>query len=98
MGAIAPREIAKDGLFQLDVDDAIWQDVGLQDEPGGVPPAWLCDENVRLGIQYILQYDRCVEEERRLIKEKRALCDWLREEWLVNRAAFDSSGLSFFLY
>ena len=29
--AVAPEQIKSDGLFKLDVDDDIWQDVGLQD-------------------------------------------------------------------
>ena len=32
--AIAPEPIKSDGLFKLDVDDSIWQDVGLGDEDG----------------------------------------------------------------
>jgi chaperonin cofactor prefoldin len=30
-GARAPHSIASDGLFKLDVDDDIWQDVGLDE-------------------------------------------------------------------
>ncbi|KIJ58130.1 hypothetical protein HYDPIDRAFT_58535, partial [Hydnomerulius pinastri MD-312] len=30
-GAIAPLPIARDGLFKLDVDDDVWQDLGLGD-------------------------------------------------------------------
>ena len=31
-GAIAPLPIQLDGLFKLDIDDDIWQDIGLTDE------------------------------------------------------------------
>ena len=32
--AVPPEPIKSDGLFKLDVDDDIWQDVGLEDESG----------------------------------------------------------------
>jgi hypothetical protein len=71
-------------LFSLDVDDAIWQDIGL-DESGDVdePPLWLCDEMVRKGIQGVLLRDRCDEEFYFLRRERRALHEWFAEEWLI---------------
>jgi len=49
--AISPRDIECDGLFKLDTDDDIWQDVGLNDDyDGNVPPQWLSDEQVHQGI------------------------------------------------
>ncbi|EDR00252.1 uncharacterized protein LACBIDRAFT_334226 [Laccaria bicolor S238N-H82] len=83
-GAHAPHPIASDGLFKLDVDDDIWQDVGLDETdllPGGEIPNWLGDENVRKGIKSMLELDRCNEEERRLSYERSAMQDWLIEEW-----------------
>ncbi|EDR00452.1 uncharacterized protein LACBIDRAFT_313345 [Laccaria bicolor S238N-H82] len=83
-GARAPHPIASDGLFKLDVDDDIWQDVGLDETdllPGGEIPNWLGDENVRKGIKSMLELDRCNEEERRLSYERSAMQDWLIEEW-----------------
>ncbi|KAJ7912862.1 hypothetical protein B0H13DRAFT_1504668, partial [Mycena leptocephala] len=63
-GSIPPVPIPAKGLWQLDVDDAIFQDVGLDDNDNGStePPLWLCDEQVRAGIKAILQLDRCDEE------------------------------------
>ncbi|KAJ7896179.1 hypothetical protein B0H13DRAFT_2338508 [Mycena leptocephala] len=48
-GSIAPVPIPAKGLWQLDVDDAIFQDVGLDDNDDGStePPLWLCDDQVR---------------------------------------------------
>lgn len=83
-GARAPHPIASDGLFKLDVDDDIWQDVGLDDSDistKGEIPQWLGDENVRKGIKSMLELDRCNEEERRLSYERSAMQDWLNEEW-----------------
>jgi hypothetical protein len=93
VGAIAPLKIQRDGLFQLDVDDNIWQDVGLDDENSGPIPRWLGDDNVRQGIKFMLQLDRCEEEERRLKKERRAIQEWMREEWAKVENAIDTSGV-----
>ncbi|KAJ3715841.1 hypothetical protein C8R42DRAFT_544498, partial [Lentinula raphanica] len=82
--AIAPQQIPLKELFNLDVDDAIWQDVGL-DDAGDCenPPPWLTDEDVRSGIKGILLRDRCDEELKRLEDECFALCSWSSEEWRV---------------
>ncbi|KAF8837827.1 hypothetical protein BDN67DRAFT_869888, partial [Paxillus ammoniavirescens] len=45
--AAPPLPITRDGLFKLDVDDNIWQDLGLDDdESSAVLPGWLADEKV----------------------------------------------------
>jgi hypothetical protein len=82
--AVAPEPIPMNNLFNLDVDDGIWQDIGL-DESGDMdaPPLWLCDEKVRKGIQGVLLRDRCDEEFRFLRRERRALREWYAEEWLI---------------
>jgi hypothetical protein len=49
----------------------------------GAPPLWLSDEGIRLGITKLLDLD-CCEEEIRLIQERRALQQWMLEEWKVN--------------
>jgi hypothetical protein len=64
----------------LDVDDDIWQDVGLDDEEDSVP-AWLGDEDTRRGIKALLELDRCFEEEECLGRERCALQEWFIEEW-----------------
>ncbi|KAJ3720654.1 hypothetical protein C8R42DRAFT_643039 [Lentinula raphanica] len=46
--AIAPRPIPMKELFSLDVDDAIWDDCGLEGDDDSVdPPLWLSDDQVR---------------------------------------------------
>ncbi|OJA11301.1 hypothetical protein AZE42_09658 [Rhizopogon vesiculosus] len=47
-GAIPPQHISRNGIFQLDVDDDVWQDIGLEDDIAD-PPQWLSDENRRAG-------------------------------------------------
>jgi len=81
-GAVPPQPIQRDGLFQLDVDDDIWQDVGLDDDQDGPVPRWLGDDRVREGIRALLEFDRCQEEEARLGQERCAMQVWLKEEWL----------------
>jgi hypothetical protein len=88
-GAISPEPIQRDGLFKLDVDDDIWQDIGLDDQSGPLP-RWLSDDAVREGIKALLEHDRCCEEEIRLKKERCAMQEWLLEEWVCNQQAQDS--------
>ncbi|KAJ7194705.1 hypothetical protein GGX14DRAFT_678291 [Mycena pura] len=85
-GSIAPRPIKPKQLWQLDVDDDIWQDIGLDDDDDvrtKEPPLWLCDERVRSGIKAVLELDRCDEEDYRLITERCSMQVWFAEEWEV---------------
>ncbi|KAG6904184.1 hypothetical protein DXG01_012007, partial [Tephrocybe rancida] len=85
--ALCPEKIETKGLFALDVDDAIWQDVGLDEGSNEVPPPWLASESVRAGIRALLERDRCMEEEHCLRHECRSMHVWLSEEWrIVNLA------------
>ena len=90
-GAIAPHPIPSKGIFQLDVDSDIWQDVGLE-EPYANPPQWLADEGVRKGIKLMLEIDRCNEEERRLSRERSVLQEWFAMEWLSVQNALKNLG------
>lgn len=94
-GAVAPTPISRDGLFKLDVDDDIWQDVGLDedDATGGDVPLWLGDDNVREGIRARLELDRCLEEEVRLSKERCSMQEWMMEEWEVLKDAQHDAGV-----
>ncbi|KAJ7854158.1 hypothetical protein B0H14DRAFT_3085541 [Mycena olivaceomarginata] len=78
-GALAPSPIPAKDIFQLDVDDAIWQDMGLDEDTE--PAAWLVDDKVRAGIRAMLQKDRCDEEAPRLKRERRHLQIWFATEW-----------------
>ncbi|KAI6103899.1 hypothetical protein EDD16DRAFT_1707918 [Pisolithus croceorrhizus] len=80
-GSIAPLLIQRDSLFKLDVDDDIWQDIGLGDDSGGLLPPWLVDEKVHSGIRSLLELRQCEEEERHLKQERQALIQWFTEEW-----------------
>ncbi|KAG6806240.1 hypothetical protein H0H92_012089, partial [Tricholoma furcatifolium] len=99
--ALLPQKIEAKGLFALDVDDAIWQDVGLGMDGGDhTPPVWLSNEKAREGIRALLEYDRCLEEDERLRYELRNLRSWCSEEWQVVNAALanaESNGLRYCL-
>ncbi|KAJ6524780.1 hypothetical protein B0H19DRAFT_1214956 [Mycena capillaripes] len=95
-GSMAPLPIPPKGLWQLDVDDAIFQDVGLddRDDDNDEPPPWLCDEKVRTGIKALLELDRCDEEDARLRREKLALRVWFGEEWKMITEAIEGAAPS----
>ena len=104
-GAVIPAKIEMKGLLKLDVDDDIWQDIGLVDsdewgEEGDLssdPPAWLCDDAVREGIRAMLEYKRSTEEERRLQHECQSLQRWFAEQWTrINQAIEQASELHFY--
>ncbi|KAF8870464.1 hypothetical protein CPB84DRAFT_1855562 [Gymnopilus junonius] len=92
-GARVPPQIELGSLFKLDVDDDIWQDIGLMDEmdESSNIPEWLGDDDVRKGIKALLLFDRCLEEEQRLIKEWKAMQDWFIEEWQHVQKALDKA-------
>ncbi|KAL6302529.1 hypothetical protein BKA93DRAFT_827420 [Sparassis latifolia] len=90
---ISPQLIQGNGLFKLDVDDDIWQDVGLDDDDDiAAVPHWLGDETVREGIKNRLLLDRCNEEEERLREERCSLQEWFAEEWTSNERACVDAG------
>ncbi|KAJ7117053.1 hypothetical protein C8R44DRAFT_627243 [Mycena epipterygia] len=95
-GAMPPLPIASKELWQLDVDDGIWQDVGLDEDDAeaavGQLPLWLSDEKVRSGIRAMLELDRCDEEDIILKKERCALQVWFAEEWKVVNEAITRAG------
>jgi hypothetical protein len=94
LGAVMPQHIQREGLFKLDVDDDIWQDVGLDDEnDDGRPPRWLADDRFRSGIKYTLELDRCKEEEIRLCRERCAMQEWMMEEWACVTTALKLSSM-----
>jgi hypothetical protein len=79
--AIIPPPIDMKGLFSLDVDSDIWQDIGLVDDEfeGKVPP-WLGDEDVRDGIRLVQEITNCRDELYLCERERFALQNWFDEE------------------
>ncbi|KAG6914013.1 hypothetical protein DXG01_002922 [Tephrocybe rancida] len=62
-GAICPKQLELKGIFDLDVNDTIWEDIGLEEGTPAALPLWLADENMHAGIKALLERDRCLEEE-----------------------------------
>lgn len=56
--AIPPNPISPTGIFDLDIDADIWEDIGLNDVVPE-PPDWLADEDTRAAIRLLLEIDRC---------------------------------------
>lgn len=94
----ASLRIDMEQLFELDVDDDIWLDVGIgydDEEDSRVPPLWLSNENVRAGIRAVMDLDRCLEEKKRLLQERSAMQVWFNEEWRVVNQALDQGRCMF---
>lgn len=99
VNAVAPRSIVVTELFSLDVDDSIWDDIGLADGDNTTEsPLWLCDEHVRTGIRGILLRDRCDEELLRLKYKQGSLKSWFTEELsVIVRSMEEMQGMSGYL-
>ncbi|KAG6905677.1 hypothetical protein DXG01_001306 [Tephrocybe rancida] len=82
-GTICPKQLELKGIFDLDVNDIIWEDIGLEEGMPAAPPLWIADEGMRVGIKALLEQDQCLEEEVRLWHECRSMRIWLSEEWCI---------------
>ena len=69
----------------------------MNDESNWLPPAWLADEKVHMGIKSLLEFRRCEEEENHLLKERRMLAEWFTEEWNRLHKAKLNAGKNFHL-
>ncbi|KAJ3714856.1 hypothetical protein C8R42DRAFT_590975 [Lentinula raphanica] len=89
--AVAPHPIQPKELFSLDIDDSIWDDIGLgDDDDGHHAPEWQSNDQVRAGIRGILLRDRCDEEQRRLLHERTKMREWFAEEWAGLQRTIDN--------
>ncbi|KAF9070217.1 hypothetical protein BDP27DRAFT_1382877 [Rhodocollybia butyracea] len=73
--SVAPLKIEMEGLFDLDVDDDIWLDIGLgyEEQDDTIPPLWLSNDHVRTGICALLDRDRYREDWARIVGERNAM-------------------------
>ncbi|KAF9520212.1 hypothetical protein BS47DRAFT_1387543 [Hydnum rufescens UP504] len=99
--ALIPPSIDMKGLFSLDVDNDIWQDIGLADDEfdSDVPP-WLGDEMVRNGIQLVQDIANCQDELKLCWRERHSLEHWFDEESAAMMTLLNSStdsDMKFFL-
>jgi hypothetical protein len=84
-----PSEIKKDGLYQLDVDQDIWQEYDMSDFEE--PLKWLTDPEVKEGILLAQTTVTCCSEKQWLVAEQRNLCSWICSEVAVTRMLYASS-------
>lgn len=92
--SVAPPKVNVERLFNLDVDEDIWQDIGLEEDEGTALARWQIDPQVREGIRYMQEVDRCEEEEDRLAHERACLQEWICDEWDAVDEALTSFGKS----
>ncbi|KAF9513641.1 hypothetical protein BS47DRAFT_1393204 [Hydnum rufescens UP504] len=71
------------GLYQLDVDQDIWEDSrgDIADFPDGIVPPWLGDPSVKEGIQLSQEIANCCQELERCKAEHANLQTWFCEEY-----------------
>ncbi|KAF9504822.1 hypothetical protein BS47DRAFT_1307570 [Hydnum rufescens UP504] len=81
--AVVPKPVEVDRLFEIGVDDEIWQDAGLDGDAEDTPPEWLSNEQVQEGIKAMLMYTRGKEEIKVLNHEIHVLLAWLSQEHSV---------------
>ncbi|KAF9520243.1 hypothetical protein BS47DRAFT_1287587, partial [Hydnum rufescens UP504] len=60
--AYVPPELVMEGLFNLDVDQDIWENADMVDFEGGGIPLWLANKEVRDGIRVAQEVKSCQEE------------------------------------
>ena len=97
-GATMPEKVEMAGVFLLDVNNAIWQDVGLAGEDLTDPLSGMCDDVVHRGIKALLEVDRCGEEEAHLVHERRALQVWFSEQWKIVMEGCAATGAYYYIF
>jgi hypothetical protein len=83
VGGRALNEINMDHIWELDVDDPIWQDVEVQDDEEFSIPDWIGDELTCQAICNRVENQCCEEELLRIQIEVKNLQTWLAEEWNI---------------
>ncbi|KAH6886607.1 hypothetical protein BKA70DRAFT_1123120 [Coprinopsis sp. MPI-PUGE-AT-0042] len=78
--AVAPIPVDPKSVFDLDVDNPIWDDTFMEDDLPQVP-LWMGNDDMRQGIRSHLQLLRCAEEKERLCLESQNLQGWSFNEW-----------------
>jgi hypothetical protein len=81
--AYIPPVLSMEGLYRLDVDQDIWEDVqgNIADFPDGVVPPWLADSSVKEGIRLAQEIGSCHQELERCKAEHGNLRTWFCEEY-----------------
>jgi hypothetical protein len=69
-----PAKLDAKKIFRIDVFSTLWEEHGLLSDDYG--EQWRTDERTRVGIQHLLELDRCKEEKERLEWEVLQLAKW----------------------
>ncbi|KAF9503661.1 hypothetical protein BS47DRAFT_1369368 [Hydnum rufescens UP504] len=86
--AIIPPPIDMKGLFGLDVNNDIWQDIGLtDDEFDGTVPPWLGDEDIQNGIWLMQEVVNCCDKLYLCDQESYSLQQWFEDKSAALMAA-----------
>ncbi|KAF9511788.1 hypothetical protein BS47DRAFT_1363554 [Hydnum rufescens UP504] len=92
--AYVPLELVMEGLFNLDVDQDIWENADMVDFEGGEIPLWLANKEVRDGIRAAQEVKSCQEELHQCDVEYSNLHTWFVEEYEAVHNVFKfSNGL-----
>jgi hypothetical protein len=100
--AYIPPMLSKEGLYKLDVDQDIWEDVPghMADFPDGVLPPWLADVSVKQGICTAQEIVNCRQELERCKAEHSNLWMWFSGEYTAVEKLVDytrDDDISFFV-
>jgi len=82
-------EIDLSTIWELDVDDDIWNDALYLDDEEEKIPEWLGNEDMRGAIRNRVENERCKEELVRLLKERNNLRSWMVTEWRATKATME---------
>jgi hypothetical protein len=72
-----PAKLDVKKIFRIDVFSTLWEDGGLLSNDD--EERWRTDDRIRIGIQHLLELDRCKEENERLKWEVFQLAKWAME-------------------
>ncbi|KAF9506410.1 hypothetical protein BS47DRAFT_1367378 [Hydnum rufescens UP504] len=76
--AYVPLELVMEGLFNLDVNQDIWENADMVDFKGGEIPLWLANKEVWDGIRVAQEVKSCQEELHQCDVEYSNLCAWMK--------------------
>ncbi|KAL1743148.1 hypothetical protein HDZ31DRAFT_65300 [Schizophyllum fasciatum] len=83
------KELPKTGIWDLDIDNACWDDLRFDAPDGNQAPPWMADDDMRCAIRARLLLDRCEEEDARLAHERENGTTWFEERWHAVHGALD---------
>lgn len=93
-GLSVPKKLDINHIFRLDVFSTLLEDNSLS-VSDGAKERWQTDPNVRRGIPFLLELDRCGEEKERLDWECKQAVKWSEQHARKLCTVFQSLGMLF---